>query len=221
MSVDFAVLAGGQSRRFGAEKANLPFGQSTLLEAVVNILREIREEISPESEIMVVKKPWSKVNVEGVKIIDDPLDRDGALIGVRTALNASADRCFIFACDTPFLSRKLIHKMLGINDTYDALVPIHKKGIEPLHAIYSKGCLKAIDLCIEMKSPSIHSMLKHVNTKFIRAEQFCDPEIAFININTMEDYKRALIKAKSNKDLIKSSNKRKEELCQLQEWIER
>lgn len=204
MTIDFAILAGGQSRRFGAEKANLPFGQSTLLETVVNRLREIRKEVPPESEIMIVKKPESKVNVAGVKIIDDSSKEDGALIGVRTALTASAaGRCFIFACDTPFLSRKLICRMLNMDDSYDALVPIHKKGIEPLHAIYSRSCLKAIDLCIEMKSFSVHSMLKRVNTTFIRAEQFCDPEIAFMNINTIEDYKRALIKANSNKVLIK------------------
>ncbi|MDY6985936.1 MAG: molybdenum cofactor guanylyltransferase [Candidatus Thermoplasmatota archaeon] len=204
MTIDFAILAGGQSRRFGAEKANLPFGQSTLLEAVVNRLREIRKEISPESEIMIVKKPESEVNVADVKIIDDSSKKDGALIGVHTALIASAtDKCFIFACDTPFLSRKLICKMLGMNDAYDALVPIHKKGIEPLHAIYSRRCLKAIDLCIEMESFSAHSMLKRVNTRFIQAKQFCDPEVAFININTMEDYKRAFIKANSNKVLIK------------------
>ena len=220
-SIDTAILAGGQSKRLGVEKTMLPFGESTLLEVVVE---EIRSKIAPYAEIMIIKRPEVRIpeikgkdkgkdkdknkdKGKGVKFVNDALEKDGALIGILTALLYSkTDYCFIFACDMPFLNSSLISKMLSIKRNYDALVPYSRRGIEPLHAIYSRRCLRKAYECIKHNDLSVNSMLKQVKTEYIKADLYCNPDVAFMNINTIEDYELALY-----------SNKRKEELCHLQE----
>jgi len=60
----------------------------------------------------------------------------------------------------------------------------------------------AIDDCIKLGEKNLHSVLSRVKTRHVAADLFCNPEIAFFNINTKEDYERAI-----------SFNKREEELC--------
>jgi molybdopterin-guanine dinucleotide biosynthesis protein A len=216
-SIDVAILAGGQSKRLGFEKTMLPFGESTLLETVVE---EIRNKIAPCTEIMIIKRPEVKIpeiKDKGVKFVNDALEKDGALIGILTALLYSkTDYCFIFACDMPFLNGSLISKMLNINRkrkrNYDALVPYSRRGIEPLHAIYSRRCLKKAYECINNNDLSVNSLLKQVKTEYIKADLYCNPDIAFMNINTIEDYELALY---SNL----YSNRRATNLCHLQELL--
>jgi len=184
--VDFAVLVGGAGKRLGMEKAALSFGGVTLLERVINRLGV--------ADVIVVKKSKTRIPaIDGIRVVEDPDERTGALIGLRTALLASkTEYCFVFACDMPFISRDLVDQMLSLVGEHDAFVPHSDRGIEPLHAIYSKRCLKTMEWCIENGDMSVHSMLKHTNVRFVQADLFCDPYIAFTNINTADDYEKAL-----------------------------
>jgi molybdopterin-guanine dinucleotide biosynthesis protein A len=183
--VDFAVLVGGAGKRLGMEKAALSFGGVTLLEKVINRLGV--------ADVIIVKKSKARIPaINGIRVVKDPDERIGALIGLRTALLASkTEYCFVFACDMPFISGNLVNHMLSLAGECDAFVPYYARGIEPLHAIYSKRCLKTMEWCIENGDMSVHSMLKHTNVRFAQADLFCDPYIAFTNINTTGDYERA------------------------------
>jgi molybdopterin-guanine dinucleotide biosynthesis protein A len=198
--VDLAILAGGKSERFGKQKNNLPFGKSTLLEFITNRLSSISK------NIIVVKKSWTEIPpIDGIRIVQDASEEQGAIVGIRTALLASREKyCFVFACDMPFLSLELIERMIHMDKGYDALVPVHSRGSEPLHAVYSKDCINTIDDCMSSEEKSLHSVLSRVRAEYVPAELYCEPEDAFFNINTREDYERAVRLYLS---------KREEELC--------
>jgi molybdopterin-guanine dinucleotide biosynthesis protein A len=104
----------------------------------------------------------------------------------------------------PFLSLELIERMIHMDKGYDALVPVHSRGSEPLHAVYSKACINTIDECMSLEEKSLHSVLSRVRAEYVPAELYCEPEDAFFNINTREDYERAVRLYLS---------KREEELC--------
>lgn len=201
--MDFAILAGGMSERFGIEKSSMTFGSQSLLERTVETLRIFSD------RILIVKKRNTEIpSIDGVIVVEDTSDERGAIIGVRTALLASREKCcFVFACDMPFLNSELIERMMGIEREYDALVPAHSKWIEPLHAVYSKKCINTIDECIRGGEKSIRSVLSMVKTEYIRADLFCNPEVAFFNINTREEYERAM-----------KFSRKEEELCRSSEW---
>ena len=108
----------------------------------------------------------------------------------------------VFACDMPNLSPILInseinefHKFAG---KFQALVPKHFEGIEPLHAIYSKSVLKNIEENLLAGIYSVRSFYEKINIKYWEVEDkfVCN----FINVNCPEDLE--IIKKKLKLDLI-------------------
>lgn len=198
--MDFAILAGGKNERFGKQKNTRPFGENTLLGFIVKRLNTI------SSNIIVVKKSGTEIPpINGIRIVQDLSEERGAIVGIRTALLASREKyCFVFACNMPFLSLKLIEGMIRTDKEYDAPVPVYSRGSEPLHAVYSKDCISTIDDCMSSGEKSLHSVLSRVKAEYVPAELYCEPEDAFFNINTREDYERAVRLYLS---------KREEELC--------
>jgi len=122
--VDFAILAGGKSERFGKQKGILPFGEKTLLESIICQLKPFTQ------DIIIVKKDESEIPyINGARIIKDSSDEQGAIIGIRTALLASREKyCFIFACDMPFISAELIKHMIKMKKSMMRLCPYITEG---------------------------------------------------------------------------------------------
>ena len=66
--------------------------------------------------------------------------------------------------------------------------------VEPLHAVYSKNCLKAIEKLLAEDSLKIDSLLKMVKVRHIEAGEIdrFDPEhLSFFNINSQVDLDKA------------------------------
>ena len=78
------ILCGGQSKRMGRPKAWLPFGDETMLQRVVRILREVVE------PVVVVAAPNQDVPAlpAGVEIVHDEVEGKGPLAGLAAGLAA-------------------------------------------------------------------------------------------------------------------------------------
>src|SRR4051794_1466606 len=146
-----AVLAGGQSRRMGTDKALLPLGAGgrPMLAVVLEGLSAIAD------DIVVVANDQARYASLGARVVPD-LSRDvGTLGGIQAAISWSAhDYCLVVACDMPFLSQPLLRRMADEPRDYDVLVPLipgesrqRDDGLvfQTLHAIYSKRCLPFIE----------------------------------------------------------------------------
>jgi molybdopterin-guanine dinucleotide biosynthesis protein A len=188
-----AVLAGGQGKRLGMDKATLQIGNCSLLDRILLVLREMFPHI-----LLVVQEGGSSLAAlekAGVKVVEDVIPGKGPLVGIYTALQHSpAPYLFIMACDMPYPSRKLIRCMLSAAPGLDAVVPRRGEYIEPLFAVYRRDIAGRIRARIEEGRLKIHELIEELNVRYLEEEEIaaCDPGFrSFFNINTLEDLEAA------------------------------
>jgi molybdenum cofactor guanylyltransferase len=193
--VDFiaAVLAGGEGKRFGMNKALLSIDGGMVLERILLILRKIFPSI-----LLVVQgddSPLAAMEDADVKVVRDVVPGKGPLVGIYTALeNSPAPYVFVMACDMPYPSPVLIRCMLSEARGREAVVPRRGEYIEPLFAVYSRDILARIRDRIEKGHLKIHELIKELDVRYLEEEEItsCDPTFrSFFNINTPEDLETA------------------------------
>ena len=89
----------------------------------------------------------------------------------------------------PFLKIDLLKFIISETDGSDAVIPMVRGFVEPLHAIYSKRCLPAIKNCLENEDLRIKSFFSKVKCKYIPENKIkrYDPSLlSFLNLNTPE-----------------------------------
>lgn len=184
-SVTCAVLAGGQSRRMGVDKAFLELGGRPLIQWTLEALAGIGQEI-----IIVTNDPQRYAGL-GARVEPDIIPGYGALGGIYTALaRASCARVLVVACDMPFLSRPLLRYLIGLASQFDAVVPRLPEGVEPLHAVYTSACLDPIRRALARGERRIISFFPDVCLRYVDPEEIAvfDPDFrSFMNLNTPAD----------------------------------
>jgi len=179
------VLAGGKGSRINRDKTLLKVGNLLLLEKTTALLKEMFAEV-----IIVVAGDFVRKNFTDYKIVTDEFQNCGPLAGIHIALKNAAEKAiFVFACDMPNLNSEIIQRQLLTfeNSRFDAIVPKHNEGIEPLHAIYAKSCLPAIEKNLKQKNYSVRSFFREIKVGYL---EFGISEIKyFFNINTEHDLK--------------------------------
>ena len=125
----------------------------------------------------------------------DALPGQGPLVGIYSGLRASGDdRCVAVACDMPLLSVALLRHMLELAVGFDAVVLRVGGEIEPLHAVYSRGCLGIMEEMIERGELKVRDLLPRVRVRYVEEDEVdrFDPEhLSWLNVNTLEDLRRA------------------------------
>ena len=189
-----AILAGGKNSRMNGEnKALLKLGNSTILEMQLKVLSEIFD------DIILVGKGFAKNT--GYRIVEDIIPDKGPLSGIHAALSYSKnDFVFVISCDMPFLSADFIKILLreASECRYDAVVPNHKNGIEPLHAVYRKTIIKNAEEVLSQKDNRIRNMFNGIKIEYFDVNLHYNTEIIFFNINCPEDLEKAQYYAKRN-----------------------
>jgi molybdenum cofactor guanylyltransferase len=184
------VLAGGENRRMGVDKAFLPIAGSPLIEHVLRPLKCLFREI-----IVVTNSP-EQYAAYGVSVVRDAFNKRGPLTGIYSGLLHSTDKYnFVVACDMPFLNARLIAYMTALAEGYDAVVPTFGEFMEPLHAVYCKGIVPVIEERIRQNDQRIRNMLATLRIRYVLEEEIdhFDPERkSFKNLNTRQDYEEAI-----------------------------
>lgn len=183
------VLAGGKSRRLGRDKAQEVIAGERMIDRIIRILRSCADEI-----IVVVadKQRGRDLRLPGyVNIATDIYPNTGSLGGIYSGLNtATNDWCFVAACDMPFLNHALVDYLISYRKGFDAVIPILDGRPEPLHALYSKSCVLAIQKQLLANDFKIARFFPMQKVCFVEEEKIRikDPELrSFLNINTQED----------------------------------
>lgn len=187
-----AIQAGGESRRMGRDKALIPLLGRPM------IVRVYERVISIADEVLVTTNRIADYEFLEVPLYKDIIMGRGALGGLYTALNAAKNPLVaVVACDMPFANTDLFiaaRKRL-IDQHVDAVIPYTEAGPEPLHAVYRREtCIPAVEWALESGEWKLISWLPKVEASFIDPQEISmyDPEqIAFWNVNTDEDLKRA------------------------------
>ena len=183
------VLAGGQSRRLGVDKALVRVAGVPLIDHVLGRLGQLTEDI-----VVVGGDPQACAR-PGVRLVPDLWPGMGPLGGIHSGLQAVRfGRALVVGCDMPFLDLRLLRFMILLSADYDVVIPDMDGLLEPLHAIYSRATLKPIEALLRAGDLRIVHFLGQVCVRYVdRAEiEVFDPRtLSFFNVNTPEELRRA------------------------------
>ncbi len=185
------VLAGGRSRRLGTDKAELTFDDRTLLEIVIDRLSSV----CPQVIVASGSRSARDIPALPVQFVSDTIPGAGPLAGVQAGL-AVAPTAFslVVACDMPFLNLPLLDYMAGLPRRYQALVPRVADRWHPLHAVYARSCLPAIESLLARGGNSMKELLSRLDVRTLSEEEMRhhDPEgLSVFNLNNQQDLARA------------------------------
>ena len=160
-----------------------------MIEHMIETLRPVTD------EIIVVAKDAAPVSHLHARVVEDLIPGAHALGGLYTGLSVAAhEHCFVCACDTPLLNSALIRFLIQQADGWDIVIPRTREGLQPLHAVYRKSVLPAIEEQLRMQQWDLHALVPNVRACIIGLEQIArvDPgALSFFNVNTPEDYTTA------------------------------
>lgn len=183
------VLAGGENRRMGVDKAFLPVAGIPIIEHVLRALGPVVH------RIIVVTNTPERYRAYDVRVVTDRLDQRGPLTGIYSGLSSSeSEYNVVVACDMPFLNAGLLSYIMELAPGYDAVVPVVGGQAEPLHAVYSKKLLPLIEERIRENERRIQDIFSSVNVRYVTEQEISrfDPDRrSFINLNTPQQYKEA------------------------------
>ena len=183
--VSAIVLAGGQSRRMGRDKALIEFQGKPLIAHVIDTLRELTNDVVVVSNRSEVYSPF------GVRVTPDYDPPCGPLGGIAAGLQAAQhDLAVAVACDMPFLNVRLLRYLLDAAVDYDAVVPQLGDEFEPLHAVYRQTCYHPIVQRIETGQRRVISFFADVRLRPVPEPEWraIDPDgRSLINLNTPDD----------------------------------
>lgn len=191
------VLAGGKSTRMGTSKALLPFGPETMLQRVVRLLGGI---VTP---IVVVAAAADQELPElpaDTILTRDEREGRGPLEGLRAGLKAlpeQVDAAYVTSCDVPLLVPGFVRLMLELAHGYDVAVMDIDGFPHPLSAVYRRATLPRIEDLLATDRLRPVFLFEAVNTRRVRPDEMtADPDLRTLrNLNTREDYERALADA--------------------------
>jgi molybdopterin-guanine dinucleotide biosynthesis protein A len=200
------ILAGGESRRMGRDKAWIEFDGKPLIERVADALERLT------SELIVVTnnpKPYERLDA---RLVSDMLPGNGSLGGIYSGLHAARFKySLVVACDMPFLNPALLKYLLSLAAKYDVVIPsapdpskpkkekstkptAKDADLHPLHAVYSKKCLTPIESALQngdRRMISFHPAVRVRIVTQIEIEQFDPNHLSLFNANTPEELARA------------------------------
>ncbi|HSB35187.1 MAG TPA: molybdenum cofactor guanylyltransferase, partial [Nitrospirota bacterium] len=160
------VLAGGENRRMGADKAFLKLAGVPMIEHVMRSLKAVCRDI-----IIVTNSP-QLYKAYRVSVVSDAFNLRGPLTGIYSGLLKSADEYnFVVACDMPFLNPRLLAFMGSLAAGYDVVVPAVGSMIEPLHAVYRKGLLPVIETQIMRYEQQIRVLFEKQRVRYVAEEE--------------------------------------------------
>ena len=184
------ILAGGVSKRLGYKnKALLKIGDKSIIECVIDALSKVTESI-----ILITNSPKEFEHLE-LPMFEDIFPGSGSLGGIYTGLKVSKTYYnLVVACDMPFILPHLLTFLINHRNHYDVVIPVTPDGHHPTCAIYSKNCIEPIESQIKTGNLRIYNFFPHVRVNRMNFDVLCPcyDSNMFFNVNTSEDYSKAL-----------------------------
>jgi len=185
------VLAGGQSRRMGRDKALLQRGGQSQLAFAMSVVTECVD------RVFVSTRADQTNDAERAQFdqIVDRYDDMGPVAGILTALEDYPEvDWLVVACDLPNISVETMQLLLRNREgeqAFTAYRSSHDDLPEPLCAVYRSGCT---DIVRQFVNDGIHCPRKIlIRSDTLLLEQM-DPK-SLDNVNTPDDLRNSLLQA--------------------------
>jgi len=183
------VLAGGQSRRMGTDKAFIDWKGRPLLQHAL----ELAASVCPRLSIVGATDKFSRFG----PVVEDHFLARGPLAGIHAALRSSkADLNLILAVDLPFLEPRFLKFLLeqAQQSTPLVTVPRTADGWQPLCAVYRRDFAEVADTALRLGRNKIDPLFSEVDLRVIQENELRNFRFSaqmFRNLNTPEDLDHA------------------------------
>ena len=135
MNISAVLLAGGESRRMGQDKATLVLRGRRLWEIQLDLLRKLRPK-----EIFVSARSDPGWRPADVHFAPDQTPSRGPLSGLAATLpRIRTDHLLALAIDMPLMTEDFLRSLSNLIKPSCGVVPMIGDRAEPLAAIYPKG----------------------------------------------------------------------------------
>ncbi len=188
------VLAGGQSRRMGRDKALLPqpgTAHETFVEHLTGTLKPLCSEVVLVVRDMLSASRYSEL--ADARIVTDRAPGVGPLMGLYSGLSAvQATRALVTAVDMPFVQRDIVAFLLAQASGEVALVPLVDGIPQVLLAVYPRSVLPLLAALLHAGRRDLRALLEVAPVRYIEEAQLraIDPTLrSFVNVNTPGEWK--------------------------------
>jgi molybdenum cofactor guanylyltransferase len=181
----------------GRPKAWLPFGEETMLERVVRIVREV---VEPVVVVAAPDQTLPSLPKEVLRTHDHREGRgplEGLLAGLKCLadFDSSLEAAYVTSCDVPLLVPEMIRYLLAEREGHDVVVPVDAQFHHPLSAIYQLTVRWEIEQLLAGDELRPRALFERVATRRVPVEKLrsVDPQLySLMNLNHPEDYEHAL-----------------------------
>jgi molybdopterin-guanine dinucleotide biosynthesis protein A len=183
------ILAGGQSRRMGSDKAGLMLAGKSFVARIAGELARATDSVT------IVGNEPAAIQLK-LPTVPDVHQGWGALGGVHAALSTcDAEWALVVACDFPFVTSELFFRLSSLRTGVAAVAPIQPDDIpQPLCTLYRVApCLERAEQLIKSGERKPIALLQSLATRWVAFAELSDLANAdhfFDNINTPADYAR-------------------------------
>jgi molybdenum cofactor guanylyltransferase len=158
MNISAVLLAGGESRRMGRDKATLLFRGRPLWQIQVELLWKLEP---TETLVSARTDPaWRPADVQFVA--DDPPSR-GPLSGLAAALvQMHSNHLLALAIDTPFMTEEYLKFLCGQIEPGRGVIAKIDDRFEPLAAIYPREAHSSVRATLSNTDFSLQSLIRRL-----------------------------------------------------------
>ena len=181
-----AVLAGGEGRRMGGEKALRPFRGAPLVAQALAQARRWSTEV-----VVSVRDPAQVAAAVDAPLVLDRAGVEGPLAGLAAALGharaAGAELLMAIPCDMPNLPADLPDRLAAAMGPHDGVaLPMVEGSLQPACGLWRTRAAEALDAYLATGRSSIWGFAQACGLATV---EFVDAA-AFANANTPEDLAR-------------------------------
>jgi molybdopterin-guanine dinucleotide biosynthesis protein A len=180
------ILAGGQSSRFGSNKAFALWQGKYLIQHVRDTLAAVF------SDLLLVTNTPADYEFLDIPMTMDMFQSMGPLAGIHAGLHHTVKQwIFVIGCDMPAVTPELIIFLCGLaQEDYNAVIPWLKTGAEPLCGLYHKTALETIEMQLGKEKFQVQEMLEKLSVRKVKEQELqlvTEGLKVFSNINREQD----------------------------------
>jgi molybdenum cofactor guanylyltransferase len=184
MKITAIILAGGQSRRMGTDKALTLYLGKPLIQYSIDLALCFTENI-------IISTNSDELRNFGFPVVKDIYTLKAPLAGIHAGLLFSkTDWNLVLTCDMPNVSAQLIqYLILKLETEAELVLPGHHGYIEPLCGFYHRKLIPVIESNFGKNRLSPLDLLESDASRIIPMEDVLDEDLSFIfkNINEKKD----------------------------------
>ncbi|MGL4306198.1 MAG: molybdenum cofactor guanylyltransferase [Mycobacteriaceae bacterium] len=178
------ILTGGQSRRMGADKARIPWCDTSLVEHVVGVVAALCD------PVFIISAVGQEIPHSSAKVLTDTIAGQGPLHAVGVGLEAAAQRgvtrAFVAATDMPLLNTAVISELWAADPAQVVMAVDDQRG-HPLAAIYHTELFARAHDFVTAGRRSLMTFVDGLEVNRIMVAN----SLALTNVNTPDELLRA------------------------------